>query len=319
MVSAARKIMAVCLLVALLFGCGTRQLAVREMAGILDTGLASLENDDDLDMLAQAFPANIKLVEGLLANDPGNTELKVLLARLYASYTFAFLEPRLEIDYYMLSEEGLAPAPVGDPDPKRIRARSLAYYEKGEAYALAALTGRRPESRARLADRDSQAAFFASLDVGDVPALFWWAFNLGARINLQKGDMALLAKAHLVEAAMHRVAALDPAYQYGGAHLFLLAYYGSRPPMMGGDPAAAAAHYRQLEAVAGDDFTLGAVYYARYVLQPAQDREGFVAVMTAAAEAPATERYRLYNAIAAVRARIYLSAIDDLFTEEESP
>lgn len=312
-----RMILLIVVLMPLATGCSSRKLAVREMAGILDTGMTVFENDDDLDMLARAFPANIKLVEALLASDPDNAELNVMLARLYASYTFAFLEPPLEIDYFGITEAAFPlPANVGK-DPAQIRARALAYYEKGERHALGVLTRRYPHAPEQLKTQEGQSTFFQKLTARDVPSLFWWAFNLGARINLDRSSVALLAKVHLVETAMLTVVALDPGYQNGGAHLFLLAYYGSRPPMMGGDPAAAADHYHALVRIAGDDFSLGAVYYARYVLQPKQDRKGFAAIMNQVARVPATDRYRLYNAIAAVRARIYLRAMDDLFTEED--
>ena len=302
-----------------LAGCSTRQLAVREMAGILDTGMSAFENDDDLEMLARAFPANIKLVEALLANDPNNADLKIMLARLYASYAFAFLEPLLEIDYFGIDGATLAHFADADQDPDRVRERALAYYAKGARYGLDALTLRFPDAAERLTTPDGQSIFFANLTAKDVPALFWWAFNLGARINLERSSVALLAKAAVVETAMRTVVALDPAYQHGGAHLFLLAYYGARPPMMGGNPQAAKDHYTALMRIAGDDFLLGEVYYGRYVLQPAQDRSGYTAVMNRATKAPAADRYRLYNAVAAVRARIYLRAIDDLFTEEDPP
>ena len=316
---AAKTVLLIALWLPILTGCSARQMAVREMAGILDTGMAAFENDDDLEMLGQAFPANIKLVEALLASDPDNPDLNIMLARLYASYTFAFLEPWLEIDYFGIDET--VPSLMADAgqDPGRLRDRARAYYEKGERHAFSVLARRYPGAPEQLKTTTGQAGFFQRLSGTDVPALFWWAFNLGARINLDRTSVKLLAKAHLVETAMRTVVALDPAYQNGGAHLFLLAYYGSRPPMMGGSPQAALDHYHALERVAGGDFRLGAVYYGRYVLQPAQDRSGFTALMDRVVKAPPADRYRLYNAIAAIRARIYLRAVDALFTEEDPP
>lgn len=319
MLVTARLLILILLFLPVLAGCSTRQLAVREMAGILDTGMSAFENDDDLEMLARAFPANIKLVEALLANDPGNTDLKIMLARLYASYAFAFLEPLLEIDTFGLDDAALPYFVDAGQDPDHVRERALAYYEKGARYGLDALAMRYPDAPELLSTTDGQAAFFAKLTTEDAPAVFWWAFNLGARINLERASVALLAKTHMVETAMRTVATLDSAYQHGGAHLFLLAYYGARPPMMGGNPQAAKDHYTALMRIAGEDYRLGEVYYGRYVLQPAQDRSGFTAVMNRVATAPAADRYRLYNAIAAVRARIYLRAVDDLFTEEDPP
>ncbi len=319
MTATARTLILFLLFLPVLAGCSTRQLAVREMAGILDTGMSAFENDDDLEMLAQAFPANIKLAAALLANDPDNADLKIMLARLYASYAFAFLEPLLEIDTFGLDGATLAHFGDAGQNPDRVRKRALAYYATGARYGLDALTLRFPDAPELLETPDGRSVFFTRLAAKDAPAVFWWAFNLGARINLERSSVALLAKAHVVETAMRTVVALDPAYQNGGAHLFLLAYYGARPPMMGGNPQAAKDHYTALMRIAGEDFLLGEVYYGRYVLQPAQDRNEFTAVMNRVATAPATDRYRLYNAIAAARARIYLRAVDDLFTEEDPP
>ena len=71
---------------------------------------------------------------------------------------------------------------------------------------------------------------------------------------------------------MIRVLEIDPSYYHGGAHLFLMIYYASRPPMMGGRPEAAMSHYRSLKALQGEDFPMADLFYARHYLLRAQDR-----------------------------------------------
>ena len=66
------------------------------MTAVMETGVDAIEQDDDLDMLQQALPANIKLMEALLASDPLNERLLALLARLYGSYAFLFVDGRIE-------------------------------------------------------------------------------------------------------------------------------------------------------------------------------------------------------------------------------
>ena len=90
-------------------GCTPRQMAVREMTGILQSGAARLEQDDDLELIEAALPANIKLLESLLAESPGDPQIHVLLARLYGSYAFAFAERDLEAAELL---PGQAPVPV---------------------------------------------------------------------------------------------------------------------------------------------------------------------------------------------------------------
>jgi hypothetical protein len=107
---------------------------------------------------------------------------------------------------------------------------------------------------------------------------------------------------------------LDPAYNHGGAHLFLLAYFGSRAPMMGGNQEKALVHYQQVKTIAGDNYLLADLFYGRFCLHQQQDRQGFVDTMQRIANHPANEsEVSLYNAIAGRRAAAYLAAVDLLF------
>jgi len=69
---------------------------ISEAVNIIDEGVSVYDRDDDLEMLEKAFPANIKLLEALLATSPNNAKALVLLARLYSGYAFVFSEGKLE-------------------------------------------------------------------------------------------------------------------------------------------------------------------------------------------------------------------------------
>ena len=45
-------------------------MIVRQMTDLVDTGFTAFERDDDLDLMEKAMPANIKLLEAMLANSP---------------------------------------------------------------------------------------------------------------------------------------------------------------------------------------------------------------------------------------------------------
>ena len=45
-----------------------------------------------------------------------------------------------------------------------------------------------------------------------------------------------MADLPIIEYIMLKVVELEDSYYYGGAHIFLGAYYSSRPPMFGGKP-----------------------------------------------------------------------------------
>jgi len=299
------------LLAVMLTACSTRKMTVRAVSDVMANGVAAFEEDDDLDLIEKALPANIKLLEALLESDPQNRQLLVLLARLYASYSFAFVDGWIEA-----AELTDLPPDTAGLSVAKMKKRAVRYYRKGNEYALRALEIRHPEARGQLADPSNAGSFMRELDRDEMPALFWYGFTLSADINYNRDSISAVGQGHLVEKAMQRVIEADEAYFYGGAHLVLLVYYGSRSPLMGGKPELAIEHYRRIEQINGKGYYLDDLYYARYVLYQQQDRSQFTAVLNRILRDPATEeRFRLYNRIAADRARIYLGAADRLFID----
>jgi len=283
-------------------------VAVDQLASMVDTGMAAFEADDDLEMLKAAFPGNIKLLEALLVNQPDNYNMHVLLARLYGSYAFAFPETEMEA-------AGLADDEEDDgPDPTVLRATADRYYKKGAAYALRALELKHPGISARLRDKDLSSQSIMGLGAGDMPALFWYGFNLGAHINLNKNSVRALAQAHLAVKAMQRVIELDPTYYHGGAHLFFMVWYGGRSPMMGGSQEKAKQHYQAVRAISGRRLFLADLYYARFCLYHAGERDAFLETLEkVAASKDKVPELRMLNTVAAARASAYLGAVDEFF------
>jgi len=288
-------------------------MMVNEVANIVDAGISAFEQDDDLDMLEKAFPANIKLLEVFLANSPNTYNILVLLSKFYASYAFVFFEGKLEVSIL----NGDAPEPRSDrgkTDFAILKKTVNRYYRKGADYALRALEARYSECRDRLKAVSTRDRFFDALTIEDVPALFWYGFNLGAFVNLNRDSVKAISKAPLAEKAMKRVIELEPAYYHGGAHLFLLSYYASRPPMLGGNLKSALQHYREIKKLTGEGYLLPDLYYARYYLYQKQDRKKYGETLSKIIHSPETQKtYRLHNKIAVIRAKNYLGAIDQLF------
>jgi tetratricopeptide (TPR) repeat protein len=306
-----KSVQSLCLLLALLSaigGCSVKHMAVDQIATMVDTGMTAFEADDDMEMLKSAFPGNIKLLEALLVNQPDNYTMHVLLARLYGSYAFAFPETEMEVASLAKDENG------SDENPAVLRTTADRYYQKGAAYALAALELKYPGIGHKLEDKDLAAGSIAAIQSPEIPALFWYGFNLGAHVNLNKNSVQALSRAHLAVKAMNRVIELDPAYYHGGAHLFFMVWYGARSPMMGGNQEKAKRHYKEASAISGKSLSLADLYYARYCLYRAGDREAFLKtlgqVIDRRDKVPAL---RMLNTVAAVRAKAYLAAVDAFF------
>lgn len=309
---AAGFILAVMLVSPVLLGCSTQKLVVAEMTGLMETGIAAMETDDDLDLLQQAFPAHIKLMEALLASDPRNERLLVLLARLYGSYAFLFLDGRIEA----LKSADSPPAADNTVMLSSLKEKAERFYDRGLGYALRSLEIRHPSAGERLLRVTDSAPFVQSLQDRDVAALFWYGYNLSGLVNHDRDSVSTIARAHLVEKSMRRVLQLQPDFFHGNAHLVLMAYYASRSPMMGGNLGFAREHYGQLKALQVNNLMLADLFYARYVLVQQQDRRQFEQMLKAiVASTDADPRFRLFNRVARERARIYLAMADRLFED----
>ena len=289
--------------------CSPKPLIVSQIADLVDHGMTAYERDDDWELMEKAFPANIKLLETVLANSPDDRQLLTMLSRMYASYSFGFVETRLDETNYLV-----------DPSDSRVKEMALLkdrvnrYYEKGVGYALMALEKSAPGATEAFQKVSTITPYLDKLGRQEVAPLFWYGFNLGAWVNRNLDSVRAVSQAHVARKVMERVLELDPAYNHGGAHLFLLAYFGSRPPMMGGSQEKALVHYQQVKTIAGDNYLLPDLFYGRFCLHQQQDRKGFVDMMQRIVDHPASENeVALYNAIAGRRAAVYLAAVDTLF------
>lgn len=302
---------AVALLLAMAAACSPKKAIINEAVGMLDVGITSFEQDTDLEMLEAAFPANIKLCEALLANDPDNRRLQVLLSRMYASYAFAFLEAKYEALFLAPELTSVQEKQMADLDFRMGR-----YYLKGAKYAENALTDSAAGPCMAESGASELSTCFQKLKEDRVPDMFWYAFNLGTYVNQNRDDPEAYAYSQRARAAMERVQVLDPLYFHGGALFFFMGYHASIPEDLGGQPDLVLGLYKQLKDLKGDDFLLADLYYARFYLVQKDDRTGFDKALNGVIESEATDStYPLLNIMARQRARIYLDAADYFFPE----
>lgn len=283
--------------------CSLRTIAIREVSDVVAEAVPAFERDDDPELIREALPAHIKLLEGLLESDPENVQLLTLLTQLYASYTFGFIEPALD-----------QPRSATTTD---IKERVNRLYLRGIAYGERALRLAAPACKIGLENASELDSCLEALDQKSTAALFWYGFSLAAYINRNLNSVEALARGVNVEKSMARVIALDEDFLFGCAHVLLMAYYGSRSPMMGGNPEKALAHYEKAKDISQGQFWLADVFYARYVLVQNDEPEAFEkllkSVSAQALENVKNPRLALYNSLAKQRAKLYLIHAEEFF------
>ncbi|MGD8616279.1 MAG: TRAP transporter TatT component family protein [Gammaproteobacteria bacterium] len=270
--------------------CSMGQMVARSSVSIMDGNIEAMDRETDLALAEAAIPANLKLIEGLINEDPHNLELLASAARGFYGYAFGFVE-------------------LDD------RRRAEALYGRGFEFGLRGLKELGVDIDLRRATLDEIDAAVVGLDREAVPALFWTASCWAKQIDLNRDDPARLAEVSSTERLMHRVLELQPDYYYGSVHVYYGVYYGSRAPMLGGDFARSEQSFAQANAVTGGRLLIVDVLQAEYLERQRLNREAFHRLLTGVLETPVGTfpEMGLANQIARTRAKYLLGTESDWF------
>jgi tetratricopeptide (TPR) repeat protein len=274
----------------LLTACSMGQMVVRGSQTILDSGIDSMNRETDLQLARDAMPANLKLIEGMLIEDPDNNVLRLYAAEGFYGYSFGFIE-------------------IENPE----RAKQL--YRRCYTHAQVALQQAGIDIDPEIATYDAVAAAVGKAGKKAVPALFWTASCLGKSIDLGRDDLSLVASLGNTAILMQRVMELDHEFYFGSAHIFFGVYYGGRSPMLGGDYARAETEFRQAAEINDNKLLIVNLLQAEFLDRQRLDQQAFHRRLTAIVEAPDDlyPEMALVNGIAKQRAAILLDLEGDWF------
>lgn len=284
-----RRIFFLIVLVFLFEGC-IQAIALHSMSGILDNGLASFNEESDLQLAHEALGSNLKLIEAMIKSDPENEQFLVFAAQGYNSYALAFCE---------------------DDSVERARV----FYLRAKEYGMHVLLKNKKFKEAL----DSNISVFSeavkTFNKDDVPAIFWTAFSWGSYINITRTDVAGLADLSKVQALIEFVAENDPSFYHGSAYLFLATIEGSTPRALGGNPDKAKELFDKCLAVNSGKFLMTQLYYAKTYTVATQNQQLFESLLKQIQDASIDilPEARLANVIAKQKARKLLAQENELF------
>ena len=285
-----RKLLLLLVILPWLGACSMGQMVARTSVSIMDGNVDAMNRETDLVLAEAAIPANLKLMEGLIAEDPDNPELLALAAQGFYGYAFGFVE-------------------LDDPQ------RAAPLYARGYAYGVRALRVYGLDIDLATASPDAIDAAVSGMRKAAVPALFWTASCQAKQIDLGRSDPGRIAQLGSTERLMARIRELQPDYYYGGVYLFYGVYYGGRAPMLGGDFAQAEQNFTLASAVTGGRLLMIDVLQAEYLERQRLDRQRFHRLLQRVVDDPVGSfpEMALANQIARTRARYLLARENDWF------
>jgi hypothetical protein len=292
------------MLTPLLNGCFIKSIMVDSFADSLAAPGDTFSADNDPELIRQAVPFSLKLMESILSATPRHVPLLAALAKGFTEYAYAFVH-----------SDGDYMAESNYEKSQELKARAKNLYIRARDYGLRGFDARY-EHFSELIRTDPKAAV-AKTKKEDIDLLYWTGVSWLAAISLGKDDPELVSDVPQGEALIYRAYELEPDYDDGSLHEFLITYEGSRPVLMGGSRKKAKEHF---EAALKLNQGLSAstyVNYAEAVDEKEQNREEFIDMCNKALAIDVDKKpsWRLVNLITQKRAKWLLSQVDTLFVK----
>jgi predicted anti-sigma-YlaC factor YlaD len=285
-----------------LTGCSVKKFAINKLGDSLAKSGTTFAGDEDPELIGQALPFSLKLIESLLAESPKHRGLLFAASSGFTQYAYVFVQQDAE----RLESENLTQS-----NEMKVRARKL--YIRARDYGLRGLDVKHPNFSSSVSEDPKHAV--RALTKADVPLTYWTAASWGAAISLSKDNPDLIADQTVMEVLMDRAYELDPDFDYGAIDSFLITYESARQGAKGDFAERSRQHFDRAVRLTEGKMASPYVSLAETVCIAKQDRPGFESLLNKALaiDPGARPEWRLSNVVMQRRARWLLSRVDELF------
>ena len=283
-------------------GCSIKKIAMNQLGDALSGGGTVFSSDEDPELVKDALPFSLKLMESVLAEAPEHRGLLLSLASGFTQYGYGFVQldaDEIEDDDYDKAQE--------------LRDRAKLLYLRAKRYGIRGLEVKYPNFEARLiSDRD---AALKELDEDEIPYLYWAGLSWAAAIALSLDDPQELGNLAIAESMLERALELNPDWDSGTLRGFFVTYEMSRTSGTGDPIKKATEHFIEAKRLSGGLMASNYVAYAESVAIEKQDKELFISLLNQALaiDLDARPDWRLSNTIYQRRAKWLLTRLDWYF------
>ena len=268
-------------------GCGA--VISNVSAGMADSLSTAILNQEDPQLVRDALPSYLLLLDSLVESDPYNSDTLAAAAQLYAAYGAAF---------------------VSEPE------RAATLTRRARDYGQQALCAAEDDACGLDSlDFDEYSAVIAGIDDDALTELYSYSLSTLAWIRTNSTDFNALAKLPNAEVALTRVIELDDSDEYSASTSMYLGVLNTlRPESLGGRPEVGREWFeRGIELSGGRDLSIKVEFargYARLLYDRALHDRLLNEVLDAEVKQP---ELTLFNQLARVQAQELLATADDYF------
>lgn len=275
---------------------------MNQLGDALSGGGDVFSSDEDPELVGDALPFSLKLMESVLAETPKHQGLLTALASGFTQYAYGWVQ----LDADEIEEEDYDRA-------EELRQRAVKLYGRANRYGLRALEAKYAGFGESL--RADAGAVLSKTSAEDVETLYWTALSWAGAISLSLDNVDLVGDLAYVEAIMERCLELDPDWEMGSIQGFFITYEMSRLNGEGDPVESATRYYRRALDLSGGKLASVYVAYAESVAVDRQDKELFLNLLNKAIEIDVDQypSLRLNNLLYQRRAKWLMTRLDWLF------
>lgn len=283
-------------------GCSVRKYALKSIGDALAGSGSTFARDNDPELVRDAAPFSLKLMESVLAEIPRHEGLLLAASSGFTQYSFAFVQQ----DADEIEDEDFFAASA-------LRKRAAGLYLRAKDFGLRGLSVRYPGFEGAMTKDPVSAVRITAKE--DVELLYWTAAAWASAISLSKDQPAIVADLPIVEALIDRALELDESYGSGAIHSFLISYEMSRQGASGDPAVRARARFDRAWELSSGRQAAPLVSFAEAVCVQEQNVKEFDSLLNRALaiDPDADPDFRLVNLIMQRRAGWLLSQRDELF------
>ena len=304
MKSNSRDLLFLLILAPLTNGCFLKSMAVDSIADSLAGTGDTFSSDNDPQLVGDAVPFSLKLMESVLSATPRHRGLLTALTKSFTEYAYAYVQT---------NAEAIADEDYKKSREQKIRAKKL--YIRARDYGLRGLETR--FSGFSQAIRKDPKAAVAKAEKQDVELMYWTGVSWMAAISVGKDDPELVSDVPQAEALIYKAFELDPNYDKGTIYDFLITYEGGKPALMGGSSKKAKELFDAALKVNQGQSASTYVNYAEAVCEKEQNQTEFEDLLNKALaiDPDKDPSSRLVNLLTQKRAKWLLTREDAIFVK----
>ncbi len=281
--------------------CSPKKLLLKQFDGVFNSIEYVYLTDDDPQLVKEAFPFNLKIIEILLNQDPDNREMLLTALSSFTIYTYGFLMEDAEKLSYKDYDAGM-----------EVYDRANKLFKRALQYGLHGMELKYPEFVNWMEQREVDQNHFVE---EDIIYLYWYSAALGGLISSSHGNPVYVVDLPKVGWLLEQSMELDEAWNNGALYSAMISFTMSRPDAMKNREQLARDYFNKaVKASSGEDCSVF-VRFAESVCINNQNKDEFIKSLNYVLnfDVESVKELRLANTIAQSRAKWLMVRIDELF------